>query len=264
MKYRIWVQSSTVINESSAYLQGIKAHAKKILSPDVTIDIHGVPKGSTTDVHYMGYEFLNNRSIINNVLEAEKNHYDAFASHCFLDPVLDESRELVDIPVVSLGEASMLYSLMYGRKFAVVTYTPQLANKSYPNLINKYQLNERSVPVQSFEITLPELQASFSNPEPVLEKYLDACERAIDKGAEVILPGCGLLNILCVQNGISKVRNTGATIIDVTGVLLKTAETAIKLKEVSNTTISRSGYYEKPDNIEVVKKSYDNLSIPIS
>ncbi|MCG7336191.1 aspartate/glutamate racemase family protein [Sporosarcina sp. ACRSM] len=245
---KILVQSSTNVKKNPVYLEGIQNHAKKVLSPNFTTEIDGVETPYSSEVHFMSYEFLNNRDILKNIVEAEKSGYDAVAFHCFLDPILDEARELVDIPVIGMGETSMLTSLMYGKKFAIVTYTPQLAKKSYGNLIQKYGLSDQAVETQFFEVSIEDLGNAFHDPKPILDKFISACEKAIAQGAEVILPGCGLLNILCLQNNITQ-ETLGATVMDVTGMTLKMAETQVILKEVSGTSLSRAGYYESPKNL---------------
>lgn len=247
---KIYIQSSTDISGLPTYLNGIKNHARAILPPEYSFEIGGVKNSYPAE--FLSNEFLNGREILQNIINAEKNGFDAVALHCFLDPVLDEARELVDIPVVSMAESSMLMTPMYGKKFAIVTYTPQLAKKAFPNLIQKYGLTNSAVNSQYFEVSLEELENAFSNPEPIIEQFLDACERAVEQGAEVILPGCGLLNIICVQNNISKVRDTGATVLDVTGTTLKMADAQITLKQVSGTSISRNGYYESPKKSHLI------------
>lgn len=245
---KILIQSSTNVKSNPAYLEGIKNHAKNVLSSGFVAEIDGVDTPYSSEVHFMAYEFLNNQAILKNIMEAEKSGFDAVAFHCFLDPILDEIREIVDIPVIGMAETSMLTSLMYGKKFAIVTYTPQLAKKSYGNLIQKYGLDNKAIETQFFDVSIEELGKAFHDPKPIIDKFLIACEKAIEKGAEVILPGCGLLNIICIQNNITQ-ETVGATILDVTGMALKMAETQITLKEISGTSLSRIGYYEKPNHL---------------
>lgn len=245
---KILVQSSTNVINSPAYVEGIVNHAKNVLSSDFEVEVVGVDSPYSSEAHYMAYEFLNNQHILKNAVDAEKSGYAAMALHCFLDPVLDETRELVDIPVVGMAETAMLTSLMYGKKFAIVTYNSQLAKKSYSNLIQKYGLINQAIETEFFEVSLEDLSKAFHEPQPIIDKFEAACKNVIQKGAEVILPGCGLLNLICVQNNINQ-EKIGATVLDVTGMLLKMTETQIILKEISGTSVSRAGYYERPKNI---------------
>lgn len=256
---KIYVQSSTEIQSNPRYLNGIKEHSENILSPGYTIDIGGVNSKYSNDVDFMASEYMNNQEILQNLIKAEKDGYDAIALHCFLDPVLDEAREIINIPIVSMAESSMLMSLMYGKKFAIVTYSPQLAKKSFRNLIQKYGLTNHAVETQVFEVSMQDLGKALIDPGSILEQFMVACKKAVEQGAEVILPGCGLLNILCIQNNIAKEFESEATILDVTGVTLKMAETKIALKEVSGTTLSRVGYYKEPKPYQTSKLKENNL-----
>jgi len=79
----------------------------------------------------------------------------------------------------------------------------------------------------------------------------EAATALVAQGAEVIVPGCGLLNLLCVQQGLNQVE--GATVLDVTGALLKMTEAMITLKRVSGTGVSTRGYYGRPAPDDVRK-----------
>jgi hypothetical protein len=100
------------------------------------------------------------------------------------------------------------------------------------------------------------LANSFNNPEPVLKSFQEAGRLAVKSGAEVILPGCGLLNLIVVENGLTQIE--GATVLDVSGALMKVAEAMITLKNVSGIGTSRTGLYESPtkEQLAAAKKIY--------
>ena len=102
MKYKIWWQSSTVLDPESDYAKSIENHSTKILNPDFELEVHGVNRG-TSELHYMFFEFLNIRNVIGNVIKAEEEGYDAVVLGCFTDPGLHEAREVVNIPVIRDG-----------------------------------------------------------------------------------------------------------------------------------------------------------------
>jgi Asp/Glu/hydantoin racemase len=145
---------------------------------------------------------------------------------------------------------------MYGKKFSIVTYEKQLTEKRYDELIRLYSLQGRAAPMAYFDISLDALVNSFDKPGPVLDEFKKASERAIDKGAEVILPGCGLLNLICVENELTKVCN--ATVLDVSGALMKTLDAMITLRKKSGITTSRQGLYASPTDaqLQAAKKIY--------
>lgn len=247
-RYKILWQSSTVISKFTDYRNAIENHANQVLSSDFELDIRGVKKG-TNDIHFMAFDYLNNYQVFDSAIKAQKEGYDAFAIGCFLDPILDELREVLDIPVLSLGEAGMLTACMLGKLFSVISYVPQSNKKIYRELVEKYGLLNRSTPFTSFDLPLSELEKGFNNPNPVIERFKGAGLDAIEKGAEVLLPGCGCLNLIIVNGNMNNVG--GASVLDVTGALMKLSEMFVILKEVSGTKISRIGYFEKPADSKI-------------
>jgi allantoin racemase len=254
-KYKILWQSSTTISGLPAYSAAIARHGKRVLGPDFQLDIKGVDKGSL-DLHFHYVQYLNDYNILNSLLKAEVEGYDAIAIGCFFDPVIKEAREIINIPILSLAETGMLFACMYGQKFSVVTYQRQALRKKYDQLINLYGLQSRAVAGEYFDISLEVLGNSFNNPEPVLKAFQEAARKAVQKGAEVILPGCGLLNLIVVENGLNQIE--GATVLDISGVLMKSAETMIILRNVSGSRTSRVGYFESPsqEQLEAAKRIY--------
>ncbi len=253
--YRILWQSSTAIDKMPDYRKAIEAHGKRILGAGFELNVRGVQQG-TSDLHFMAFDFLNNSQLFDSVTKAEKEGYDAVAIGCFLDPILDELREIMTIPVLSLGEAGMLTACMLGKLFSVISYVPQSNSKRYAEMIRKYELTNRAAPLTSFNLPLPELEKGFKEPRPVLEKFEIAAREAAEKGAEVLLPGCGCLNLILVNGKMNRVA--GATVLDVSGALMKLTEMMIVLKEISGTMVSRKGFYEGPtkEKIEEVIRIY--------
>jgi allantoin racemase len=254
-KRRILWQSSQAVHKFPDYRNAILRHGEKILGPDFQIEVRGVDRG-TPDTQFLAYDFLNNFQVFHSVVKAEKDGLDAVAIGCFLDPILDELREVMEIPVLSLGEAGMLTACMLGKRFSVITYVPQLKNKRFDELIHKYGLTERSVEIISFNLPFVELDKGFKDPSNAIEKFTAASKEAIEKGAEVLIPGCGCLNLILVENRINQIE--GAAVVDVTGALMKMTEMMIVLREVSGTRVSRRGFNESPprEDIERVIKIY--------
>lgn len=254
-KYKILWQSATAISGFPDYKKAIEDHGKKILGSDFELTVRGVQKG-TFDLHFMAFNFLNNSQVFDSVTTAEKEGYDAVAIGCFFDPILDELREIMDIPVVSLGEAGMLTACMLGKRFSAIAYVPQNNNKVFRELLHKYGLSSRAVPFTSFDLPLTELEKGFKDPKPVLERFEGAAREAVKQGAEVILPACGFLNLVIMHGRMNQVD--GATVLDVSGALMKITEMMIVLREVSGTKISRIGYFEAPtkEKIQDVLRIY--------
>jgi Asp/Glu/hydantoin racemase len=253
---RILWQSSTAIQHFPAYEKAIQAHAGKVLSPGSSLVVRGVKEG-TNALHYRAFDFLNNSQVFDSVVNAEHEGCDAVAIGCFIDPILDELREIVDIPVMSMGETGMHLACMLGKRFSVLAYTEALNDKFYTESAHKYGLQERASPFVAFELPLEDLEAALAgDPAKCLQRVHEAGRKAVAMGAEVILLGCGVLNLIAVQNKLTNID--GATVLDVSGALMKMTEAMVVLRRVSGVSISRRGFYAKPkpELVEEVLKIY--------
>ena len=121
---------------------------------------------------------------------------DAFASHgagcdavylaCFGDPGLLALREIADVPVVGMAEASCLEACRRGRRFAIVTggalWQPMLTE-----FVASIGLADRLAAVRAIAPTGGEIAA---NPDAALAQLAAACTAcATDDGAEVVILG---------------------------------------------------------------------------
>src|SRR5690606_5915420 len=102
--------------------------------PDTTVDLHGVRPGTYPDgmppvemVRYRWAHHLAFVQIVENIMAAEREGYDAVAISCFVDPGLEEARSVVDIPVVSSLETALLVSSTIGRAFGLLTLDDAMA-----------------------------------------------------------------------------------------------------------------------------------------
>jgi Asp/Glu/hydantoin racemase len=257
-KYKIWWQSSTPVGAApilKEYENAIIHHSKDVLSSDFELSVHGVSRG-TFELNFIYNDSLNNREIMENFISAEKEGYDAIAIGCFLDPCLHKAREILDIPIASLGEVSMHFACMYGKKFAIVNPMPLLKEKFYEPLIREYSLEYRCAGMEHVVIPFEQQAKAFSEPDEHIREFMRVSKKLIDQGADVIISGCGILNMLLAQNKISKIENTGVPFVNGSTALMKTAETMIVLKEILGTKVSRKGYYQSPRDFRETRKVY--------
>lgn len=240
-KYKIWYQTSTVIDNLPGYTNAIMEQINKVKDDDFDVIPHGVQKG-TLDQGYAYIEYLNNAQIIENLIQAEKEGYDAVVYGCFADPMMTEAREILNIPVIGCCQTAMLWSQIYGAKAAIVTNDSVPKDKGFRANTIKYGMEHYMIPIISFDASIT---SGLTDPK-FLEEFDKACHKAVELGAEVILPGCGLLNLAAQKAGYTRVGNTGALVLDAIGCAIKTAEAAVILKEKSGMMTSRSGLYASP------------------
>jgi Asp/Glu/hydantoin racemase len=237
------------------YAEAIVKNSRNVLSPDFELSVHGVSKG-TFELSSLYNDSLNNREIIENFITAAKEGYDAIATGCFLDPCLHEAREILDIPIASLGEVSMHTACMYGEKFGIVTPGPLYKEKFYEHLLRKYGLEYRCAGMHPVQLTLDQHAKGFSDPRGHIKEFMTVARKLIDQGADVIISGCGILNALLSQNKISQIEDTGVPFVDGSSILMKTAEAMILMQKAYGTKVSRKGYYKSPSNFRETRKIY--------
>lgn len=110
----------------------------------------------------------------------------------FGDPGLAELRKALRVPVTGLAEASMAEAARSGRRFSIVTTTPDLAG-SIRLLAERYGWANQ---LASIRITPGEPFTLMANPEKLEAALLSACDRAIDHDhADTILIGGGPLSM---------------------------------------------------------------------
>lgn len=253
---RILWQSSTPITRYPAYNAAIVAHAAKVLGPQVEVVVRGTLR-PTFGTYTRAAFFLKSSDILDSVVAAADEGFDGAGIGCFLDPILHELREIVDIPVQGLAETGMHMACMLGRRFAVLSHSEALNVKVYDDLVRRYGLEGQCSGMRAVDLSMDKLEKAITgDAAPAIALVREAAAALVAEGAEVIVPGCGLLNLLCVQQGLNQVD--GATVLDVTGALLKMTETMVTLKRVSGTGVARTGYYQRPAPDDV-RKTLDSF-----
>lgn len=246
---RILWQSSTAIERFPAYARAIEDHASERCAPGTSLTLRGVP-GAAAHLHFKAFDFLNNRGLFESALRAEREGYDAVAIGCFLDPVLDELKEALDIPVVGMAETALHLACTLGRRFAVLSHNAALNTKFHADLIVKYGVEKHAGPLVSFDLPFAEMEAAFAgDARACLARIEQAGRAALAQGAEVIVLGCGLMNLVAIRNGMTQID--GAPVLDVSGALLMMTESLVVLRRTSGLCVSRKGYYARPSVAEI-------------
>jgi Asp/Glu/hydantoin racemase len=200
---------------------------------------------------YSYLDQLNARTVFHAAVQAEREGYDAVLMTCFGDPMLWAIRQAVDIPVVSIGESAMLQATMMGHKFGVVTISPYNIFEM-EHTIEKYGLTHRYAGAEANPESGDEQVGAVVNAGPAIEAFKTAARSLIERGAEVLIPGCGLLSPALrfapgvedrYPNGLTEVD--GVPVLDVLGCVVKSAETLVALKSANASWISRKGLYAR-------------------
>lgn len=242
---KIWWQSSTPIHRLHDYRNTLTQHLDAVKRETTEVHVNGVDEGSM-DLHYNAVVAVNSYGpggVLNKLIQAGNQGYDAIAIGCFLDPAMQEAREIVPIPVFGLGETSMLMACMYGHKFSGVAFHAK-QSQYYDRKAWEYGLASRHIPFGDLGIDFTQVQTAFSSPGQMTENFVKEAKRLAGLGAEVILAACATVNAIIRRENIREVD--GALILDCNAVLLKTAEGMADLSREIGLKQSRRLMYQGP------------------
>lgn len=249
---KICYVSITAEETTRPYLALVDKVFRKASRPDTEVGIKCVAPGLTRgfDGKYAYFTLLNKREIVEKVIEAEKEGYDAAIVGCFLDPGVREAREVVDIPVLGLGEPTLLWACLLGNRFAIVTLNEPKLIPEMELELRMYGLEARAIPRPVRPISTPSLEVftrGMEDPQPVVADILEKSRQCVANGAEVIVVGCNGLGPLCTIANVVKVDEIEAPILDCVSVTLKIAETEVELRQrLGVPFVSRAGMYASP------------------
>ena len=222
---RIWYQSYVDYENGKTYWDRLRKHLEAVVDSGTTVDIKGITPHDSY-AHAL-VEMRCAREVICNAVCAEREGYDAFVIGHFQDAGLYEARSAVSIPVVALGEASMLYSCQLGQRSGIVTINTRYI-PWFHHQITKYGLERRVTGVHAMQF----------EPGQILKA----------SGVDVLIPGGGIPMLL-----FSAIREhvvDGAPVINGIPIVVKMAELAVKLRRLAGVGVSRvSDYIQPPKEI---------------
>jgi allantoin racemase len=240
---RIWYQSFVDPAEQRPYMDRLQQYLASIADPGFTYEVHGMSPPDRY-LHPLT-EFRCAGQTIRNALEAERQGYDAFLIGHFQEPGLHECKASLEIPVVGLGEASMLYACTLGRKVGLITIAPVFI-PWHEDQIARYGLKERVVGVRAVQTSVADYMRSLEDPEfyaQIREQFRHQAQPLVELGVEVLIPAGGLPMLLFANERNFAIG--GAVILNGIAVAAKFVEVALKLRRINGTGVSRASWYAK-------------------
>jgi allantoin racemase len=234
---KIWYQSTLSIDKDpmfNDYKISLMSHLNRVARPGTEVTVHGTEITSPFLEWSMYEELLHDRQIIDNLIQAEKEGYDAFCVGCMFDPAFYALREVGKIPVCSLAEATMLLACLLSPNFSLLASSKEQLRKE-TELVKRYALQDRFIKCEPMRINLEELQKGFQDPRIVMESAKEVAREAAKKGVCILVNGCGCTNMVLAKHGIREIE--GIPVMEGGGALIKIAEMLVDLK---NMGINRS------------------------
>ena len=245
---KIWYQSFVDYENGRTYWDRLRPYLQSVAAPGTEFHLAGITPFDNY-AHPL-VEFRCAREMICNAVRAERAGYDAFVVGHFQDSGLYEARAAVDIPVVALGEASMLHACQMGQRIGIVTINPRFI-PGFRHQIARYGLQHRVTGVHALDFEPGALLEAYDDPAKAAEvaRLFEAQARPlVEAGVEVLIPGGGIPMLLF--SGIENHAIDGAPVLNGLAVTVKMAQMMVELKRLTGQSVSRRGdFAQVPDHV---------------
>ena len=246
---RLYHQSFTVLEKLPDYAAALAARCAAVARPGTTVVLHGMHPGTYrtdypgNDIKYAALQALHAQQFLLGALAAEEQGFDAFAIATMPDPMLEEARTLVDIPVIGCGESAMLAALGLGGRFAVLLFIAEMAPRIERNA-QRLGIGERLHGAIDVGFGFHDVLRGFADPAPLLDRFRAAARSQIARGAEVLIAGEVPLGVLLANAGVTEVD--GVPVVDALAATVQAAEVAVAHRRGGGAPSLRQGLYGAP------------------
>ncbi|MBO6777068.1 MAG: hypothetical protein JJ897_16535, partial [Marinibacterium sp.] len=159
-------------------------------------------------------------------------------------------RTVVDIPVIGLGEATMLWCCQMGQRLGIVTINPRFI-PWFHHQIGKYGLKERVTGVHAMTFEPGQILGAYGDmakAEEVKALFEEQGRPLVADGCDVLIPGGGIPMLLFSQFFDHQID--GAPVVNGIPIAVKSAQMAVELKGLTGQYVSRvSDYVKAPDHV---------------
>jgi len=225
------------------YWSHLRPHLDSAALSGTTVEVFGISPPNAY-AHPL-VEMRCARQMIANAVRAEEEGYDAFVVGHFQDAGLAEARAAVDIPVIGLGEATLLHACTLGAQIGVVTINPRFIAWIRRQVL-AYGLSQRVVAVRAMVFEPGQIMAAFADSAAYASAQAQFRAEAaplVAEGCDVLVSGGGIPMLLFGREPGFRVGDV--PVLDGLPVALMAAETAVRLKRQHGVSLSRTGDYAK-------------------
>lgn len=252
-------------SKSGAYGQLLRSLITSSCAAGTTVEIKGLSPHRAVADQYRYLEFLDASEVIENGLKAESEGYDAFLIGNIFQPGLHELRELLNIPVLGLAESTIQMACLMGPTFSIINVNPKFNRRIFEG-IRLQGLDGRMVSVEMMTVERPgvfDLALSDADVRTtIVDQFVLVARRALEKGAEVLIPGGGSLMAVLNQAGLFQVD--GAPVLNGITALVKTGEMAVNMRALTGVFTSKRLTYAPPSGklLADVRAAYGDQVYP--
>ena len=245
---KIWYQSFVNADAAPGYWDRLSGFLKAQARPGTELAFHGIDPFDSY-AHAL-VEYRCGRDAIANAITAGREGYDGYLMGHFQDSGMYEARAAASVPVMSLGESSMLFACQYGQKVGIITINPRFI-PGHEHQVRKYGLQDRVTGIHALEFEPGQILAAFDNPDrlqQVADEFTRQAEPLVAAGVDVLIPAGGIPMLLFSQ--IQGFRVAGAPVLNGLPVALRMTELAIEMRQAFGLEVSRTtDFIQPPDDI---------------
>lgn len=252
---KIWQQSLVVMAKLPAYEAALREQARRVCSPSTDVHLHGVDPGTfaggSSPIEVLLYPWtfrLATIQIVESGLQAQRSGYDVFCLSTFCDPGIDDLRSMLDIPVATIFEASLMMASLTSKAPAVFALN-DLHVQMVKAMVKRHALGVVVNDVYAMPRPITEPDINDDRVATVIEDFRHAAREAIRDGADLLVPAEGMLNTVLQRRGIKDVD--GVPVQDSYGATLCFAEMLHRLHTTSGISICHGGLLGRADNANV-------------
>lgn len=196
-----------------------KQFFKNISSPTTEIEVKSLGIGPPSIETVKDYETV--KPLVRELALKLYRDYDGIIVNCFLDPAVDELKNILDRPVIGPGESSIVFGGILGKKLGIVSIRSE-ALELIKQRCNSLRYGDRVVSIRGIGIHVVDLRENWSR---VKLELIEESKNAVKEGAEVIILGCtGLAGLAKTVS-----EEIGKPVIDPAVAALKMTESLISL-----------------------------------
>jgi len=248
-----WIHPTTHNEQLASLWSKLDEIIRPILAPQTSLEFRFLPK-STNFTRSLYAEHLNAVHMLEAAQQAERDGFDAVCLGCWNDP-LWEAREVMNIPVGSVGEQSICAALTMAHRFAVITVSPKTV-VAIERDIELYGLSARAInrPVRSLDppADLALLTEAISDPyKNFIPRFEQVAKGCIIDGAEIILVGCAYYGPLLRAAGYDRISGTDVPVLDSSSVALKMLEAMAEIAQKLHIIKSTHQTFQPPSQAHI-------------
>jgi allantoin racemase len=226
-------------NTTQAMTDDIGRGARAAAGPDTVIECIQ-PASGPRSIEGFTDEVLAAYNLVDTVAAA-RGKYDGIIVACYGDPAVSACREISDVPVVGIAEASFHMACLVAHKWSVVTVLPRIL-PLIEEVVHRNGLERRCASVRSAPLTVLEIEADLDRAKRLM--VVEAEKAVREDRAEAILLGCAGLGPL----DKAMQEELGVPVFDGTACAVKMVESLIAY----GVGTSRVAAFQRPEAKELV------------